>query len=96
MELFLFGYSDGYNVEKANDTFKFIDKIRILKNDFSKLFMKEKLEVLINDRYYRVLGRVGMNHIVIDITDSDVKLGDEAILKGSPININSKIRREYK
>ena len=90
------GYSDGYNIEKGIDTFKLIDKIRILKHDVQKLFKKECLIVKVKDKSYPVRGRVGMNHIAIDITGSDISINDEVILNVSPININTKIRREYK
>jgi alanine racemase len=42
-----------------------------------------------------VLGKVGMNHIVIDIKNENVNVNDTVYLDVSPILIDSKIRREY-
>ena len=52
------GYMSGYNVKAEDDLFRFIDKLRFLKNDIVKLFKKEALYVRINDKKYKVLGRV--------------------------------------
>ena len=90
------GYSDGFHVQVKNDTFKFIDKIRILKNSFMDFFKDTRIYVCINEKKYPVIGKVGMNHITIDVTDSDVKIDDEVKMEVSPVLINSKIRREYK
>lgn len=89
------GYADGYNVEIGNDTFKFMDKLRICKNAFSKIFKKDRLYVKIKDKEYTVIGRVGMNHISVDVTDSNVKIEDIVKIEISPILVNSNIRREY-
>lgn len=89
------GYSDGFWVGVNNDTFKFIDKLRILKNSFMNIFKRDGIFVYIKNRKYPVIGRVGMNHITVDITDSDIKINDEVKLDILPILVSSKIRREY-
>ncbi len=89
------GYADGYNVEIGNDTFKFIDRLRIFKNAFSNIFKNNRLHVRIKDKIYSVIGRVGMNHISVDVTDSDVNIEDIVEIEVSPILVNSNIRREY-
>ena len=90
------GYADGFNVEIANDTFKFVDKLRILKNNVMALFKDNRIYVIINDTKYPVIGRVGMNHFTADVSNSDVKINDEVKIDMSPILVSSKIRREYK
>ena len=89
------GYSDGFNVNKQNDTFKFVDKLRILKNTIIDLFKDTRIYVLINEKKYPVIGKVGMNHIAVDITGGQVKIADEVKIDMSPILVNSRIRREY-
>lgn len=93
--MFLYGYSDGFNVGIKNDTFKFIDKVRILKDSLVSFFKKDRIYIIINEKRYTVLGKVGMNHIAVDITDGNVNIGDIAYLEVSPILVSSKIRREY-
>lgn len=90
------GYADGFNVEISNDTFKFVDKLRILKNSIRNLFKDNRIYVNINDYKCLVLGRIGMNHFVVDITDKQIKLNDEVKIDVSPILISSRIEREYK
>ena len=75
--------------------FRFIDKLRILKNDIVSLFKKQNLTVKINDKRYDIIGKLGMYHMAIDITGSDVKLNDKVILSINPFYVDSKIRRIY-
>ena len=89
------GYKDGYNVSSKMDMFRLIDSIRILYNNVKGVFKKQYLYVKINDKRYRVVGTVGTYHVAIDITGSDIKLGDIAYFDVSPLNIDSKLRREY-
>lgn len=89
------GYSDGFHVKIKNDTFKFVDKLRILKDDLFEFFKDSRIYVFINDIKYPVIGKVGMNHVAVDITGSQVKINDEVKMDISPILVNSKIRREY-
>ena len=45
---------------------------------------------------YNIIGRVGMFHADVDITGSDIKVGDEVIIPSLvPLEINEKIKREY-
>ena len=89
------GYIDGLNAGKYNDTFKIIDKIRILKNAFFDIFKDKHIYYKINGSKCRVLGKIGMNHIVLDIKGKDVKINDEIEIDISPLNVNTNIRREY-
>ena len=52
------GYMQGFNVKAEDDLFRFVDKLRILKNDIKKLFKKQALFVKINNEKIKVLGRV--------------------------------------
>jgi len=89
------GYMDGFNITLKNDMHRLIDKIRGLSNDLKKILKKEIISVIINNKKYRVIGKVGMYHIAIDITSSDIKLGDIVYLDINPLFIDKNIRREY-
>lgn len=89
------GYADGFHLSVKNDTFKFIDRLRILKDSLMEIIKPSRIYVKINGRKYKVIGRIGMNHITVDITNSSIKIGDIVELEGSPILVDSKIRREY-
>lgn len=89
------GYIDGLNSGKFNDTFGNLDKIRILKNTILDIFKDKHIYYYINDKKCMVVGKIGMNHVALDITGKDVKIGDKVEISISPLNVNNKIRREY-
>lgn len=86
---------DGYNIANDKDMFRFIDKLRRLCNSIKDLFKRSNLEVTINDKRYKVIGIVGMYHLAIDITGSDVKLNDFVYLDVNPLHVDNRVRREY-
>lgn len=95
------GYADGFNVKEQRDMFRKRDKLRYIVRDIKDSFKDKSLyvEIKTNSKEYtkcKVLGRVGMYHITVDITEKDVKIGDEVKLNVSPIFIQNTIRREYK
>ncbi len=89
------GYADGLNVGNRNDTFKFIDKLRLLKNSLVYFLKDDRIYVQIKDKKYPVVGKIGMNHIAVNIGNDDIKIGEEIKIDVSPIFVSSKIRREY-
>ena len=89
------GYGNGYNMIMKNDMFRFVDKLRNLKNILFSLLKKQQIQVTINGKSYPIIGRVGMFHITVDVTGGNVKIGDEVLLKSNPLYIDSAIRREY-
>ena len=89
------GYMDGYNIALKTDMFRFVDKLRGLSHSIKSFFRKTCLKVTINDKKYNIIGKVGMYHITIDITNSDIKINDLVYLDVNPLHVDSKIRREY-
>ena len=90
------GYFDGYNVRNYPDSYRFIDKLRYLYNDVKNIFKDKKLKVTIGNKKYRLVGKIGMYHMAIDITGSDnIKTNDNIELDINPLYVDSGIRREY-
>lgn len=89
------GYSDGVNVKVDKDMFRFIDKLRYIFHETKNLFKKQGLYVKVNRENCKVLGRIGMCHIAVDITGKNVKIDDEAEVSINPIYVNSNIKRVY-
>ena len=90
------GYFDGYNVRNYPDSYRAIDKIRYLYNSVKDLFKDKKLKVTIANKKHRVMGKIGMYHIAIDITGSEtIKINDIIDLDINPLYVDSGIRREY-
>ena len=89
------GYVDGLNYKKNRDSFKLSENIMSVLIEIKKIFKDNRIKVKINDNEYNVIGRLGMYHCVIDITNADINIGDEVIVNINPLNANSDIRREY-
>lgn len=87
------GYKDGFGVVKANDTFRFFDKLRYLYADL-KLFLKPQgLFITINEKKYRLMGRVGMYNVVADVTGINPLIGTEVRLDINPLFVDGSIER---
>ena len=90
------GYMDGVNVKNDKDMFRMMDKIRYLLDSVKSFFKKQALYVKIKDSNCKILGRVGTYHVVCEMEDKDIKIGDTAIFSVNPKFVNANIRREYR
>lgn len=86
-----FGHYDGFGLTEEDETYNFASILRVIK----KVFNKNHLYVTVNGRHYPIIGHIGLDHCTIDITDSDVKVGDTAVADISPLHVNPKITRVY-
>jgi len=87
------GYKDGFGVEKIKDTFRLIDILRYVYEDLKNI--GRKLYVTLNGKQVRIIGRISMYNIIIDITGIDAKIGDIVTLECNPILIESTVTRKY-
>lgn len=93
--MFKYGYMDGYNITMNEDMFRFVDKLRNLSHGIKNFLRKTNLKVTINDKKYNIIGKVGMYHLAIDITGSNINVNDSVYLDVNPLHVDGKIRREY-
>ena len=89
------GYADGFNVKVDRDMFRPIDKLRYIVRDIKDAFKKQQIYVTIDDERCKVLGRLGMFHVSVDITGKDVEINDEVKFEVSPMLVDSNIDRDY-
>lgn len=90
------GHTDGFETRNKRDNFSFKENIKSICIEARKMFKKENAFVYIENKKYPVVGRIGLNYSVIDITGAeDVDLNSNVVLLSPPLNVNSVIRREY-
>ena len=75
------------------------DRLSTIVRDIKDYFKDKSLYVIINDEKCKVLGRVGMYHVSVDVTDKNVasesypgysvtyQTGDENVLKAKQMEI---------
>lgn len=89
------GYKDGIIMSTSNDSFRFIDYMRYIYNDVKNIFKDNSLYVKINNKKYKVLGKIGMYNMVIDTQNDDVNVGDEVSIDTKILYVDPKIERKY-
>lgn len=83
-------------MRKDRDIFSLKENFLSCGIEFKKFFKDNRIKVMINQKKYNIIGRIGMYHCIIDISESDdITVGTEVILEIPPIQVNSMIRREY-
>ena len=90
------GYMDGIDIINNRDMFRTIDKLRYIVRDIKDFFKKQKIYIKIKDKNYEIIGRIGTYHIICNISNSDIKIGDKVIINVNPKFVDSSIRREYR
>jgi len=89
------GYADGFNVKVDKDMFRLIDKLRYIVRDIKDAFKKQQIYVTINGEKCKVLGRLGMFHVSVEVTGKNVNINDEVRFEISPMLVDSNIIRNY-
>lgn len=89
------GYCDGFAVEKTRDLFRYRDCLRYLFGDFKNMIRRKRLYINVGGKKVPVLGHVGLCHTTVDITNMNIKAGDEAIFDVSPLFISSNVEKIY-
>ncbi len=87
---------DGFNSGHKRDDFSFKNNVTSVLMEIKKVFRDNSLRVFIDGYECKVIGRLGMYHAVVDISDiKNVGFESEVIINIPPINVNENIRREY-
>ncbi|MBQ2676410.1 MAG: alanine racemase [Clostridia bacterium] len=85
------GYRQGLGLTRQNDSFRFIDVIRSVYHDIRGY--KKQPVVKINGKSYNVLGRVGNQYTLIDVSGSDVRIGDKAVCDVNVLMVDTAVER---
>ena len=68
----------------------------VIVRDIKDFFKKQKIYIKIKDKNYEIIGRIGTYHIICNISNSDIKIGNKVIINVNPKFVDSSIRREYR
>lgn len=90
------GYMNGVNVKNDRDMFRTIDKMRYLLESVKLFFKKQDSYVKICGSNCKILGRIGTYHVISDIGEKNIKVGDNATFSVNTKFVDSNIRREYR
>lgn len=88
------GYEAGVGVTGPKDVVRIIDKLRSIKSIFITFIQDKRMYVRINDTLCPVLGRIGMKNMMVDVTDTEIKVGDKVQIPINLIFANSNIKRQ--
>lgn len=69
----------------------FIQFLSILKNLLT--YRTRKNYVRINDTPVPVLGKIGLNHLLVDVTDGGYLIGDQVRIEVNPLFVPQKVKR---
>lgn len=86
------GHYDGFGLTKEKEIHDFHSVLSSLKQ-FAK---KQQMYMRIGGRMFHVIGEIGLSHTALDVTGSDVKVGDNASCDISPLMVNPRVPRFYK
>lgn len=90
------GYSDGLGVQQINDCTSFSQLPRFVYHLIKDAMHPRVFYAHHNEKKYPVLGFIGLTSLMIDITDSDIDVGDVVSFPINPIFVDSKIKRDYR
>jgi len=87
------GYSDGIGISGPKDSVRLIDKFRMIKSGLMALTKDGTRYVEIKEKKYPILGRIGMKNFMVDISNSDIQIGDKVKIDINLVLANQKVKR---
>lgn len=86
------GYSDGVFIGGQDGEESVV--LQVLKKFYQIIFCRYRGKyVKINGDQVPVLGKIGLNHLLVDLTDGNYLIGDEVRIEVNPIFVPKKIQR---
>ena len=90
------GYADGLFLQKRRDAFRTRDILRDGWHDFKELLHRAPLYCTVAGKPARILGRVGMCTVVIDVSDIECSAGELVTFDVNPLLVNANVERVYR
>ena len=90
-----FGTADGYLIGSARSDFRFHVCLRTSVSELLSFLTHRAPAIKVQGKHAPVIGQIGVNHIVIDVTDIECSPGTPAFINVNPIFVPSTIEREF-
>lgn len=89
------GYSHGLGVKRGNDCPSLTCLPRFIGSLIKNTLFPKKLYGFYKENQFPVLGKIGMTHVILDVTGAELHIGDIIQLPVNPIYVDSSIPRRY-
>ena len=89
------GINDGFGVVKKYDTYRIRDCIKYICSILKRCIVNKKTYIEINNKKVPILGQIGQNNVVADITGLGIEAGDKCKIDVNPLYVNGSILKEY-
>lgn len=76
-------------------SFRTVDFLRNIKTTITDHFSKNKYDIKINENKQKVVGVIGMYNTELDVSNQEINIGDRVVIEINPINLDTRIEREY-
>lgn len=89
------GYSDGFCTDKHRDMFRFKDAVLAGMSGLKSWLLRKKITAVVNDKSVPIIGHVGMQHTIINISDVRCSVGDWVRLEVNPLIAGMILLKKY-
>ncbi|HHX71637.1 MAG TPA: alanine racemase [Clostridiales bacterium] len=89
------GYADGFCTDKQRDMFNFKNAVMATLSAVKAWGTGRQVTAQINGKTVPVIGHVGMQHCVLDVTDVECQVGDMAVFEVNPIIAGAILPKRY-
>ncbi len=89
------GVCDGYGLSKTEVAFNSSDKVNSLLRKVKRFGNDQTLWATLNGKKVRVIGKVGLTDLILDVTDVDCAVGDVAAFEFNPTLVNDSVTKDF-
>lgn len=89
------GVCDGYGLSKTEVAFNSSDKVNSLLRKVKHFGSDQTLSATLNGKRVRVIGKVGLTDLILDVTDVNCAVGDVAAFEFNPTLVNESVKKDF-
>jgi len=89
------GVCDGFGLSKSEIAFNSSDKVNSILRKVKHFGENEQLTCTVNGKTAKIIGKVGLTDLIVDITGIDCKPGDVAAFEFNPTLVDSAVKKDF-